>query len=420
MRRKNLFTAIMCTFCLTLSAVAPMTACAEETELTTEAVTEEAAEETEEETEAEVLERPDYTASDYVTLGEYKGLTVVKGSTEVTEEEIDDEVEYYISLADAQETLTEGTVQEGDTANIDYEGKIDGEAFDGNASTGYDLVIGSNTFISGFEDGLIGVEVGETVDLNLTFPETYSVEDLAGQDVVFTVTVNSIKRDPELTDELVSTISDGEYSDVESYRESIRAELQESKESSVESQMKSDLLTQIANTSTIDGYPQEMLDYGLSNMTATYKSYAEMYSMEFEDFLSTYFGMTEDEFETAALEAVQSSLQQELYLKAIAEAEAMEVSEEEFAEEAQNYADMYGYESADDLVAAYGDATVRISILQNKVLDFLLENAVITEEAETEAETEAASEEVAEVETEADTEAETEVETEAVETETEA
>jgi trigger factor len=397
-----------------------MTVCAEETELTTEAVTEEAAEETEEETEAEVLERPDYTASDYVTLGEYKGLTVVKGSTEVTEDEIDDEVEYYISLADAQETLTEGTVQEGDTANIDYEGKIDGEAFDGNASTGYDLVIGSNTFISGFEDGLIGVEVGETVDLNLTFPETYSVEDLAGQDVVFTVTVNSIKRDPELTDELVSTISDGEYSDVESYRESIRAELEESKESSAESQMKSDLLTQIANTSTIDGYPQEMLDYGLSNMTATYKSYAEMYSMEFEDFLSTYFGMTEDEFETAALEAVQSSLQQELYLKAIAEAEAMEVSEEEFAEEAQNYADMYGYESADDLVEAYGDATVRISILQNKVLDFLLENAVITEEAETEAETEAASEEVTEAETEAATEAETEVETEAVETETEA
>jgi trigger factor len=367
-----------------------------------------------------VLERPDYTASDYVTLGEYKGLTVVKGSTEVTEDEIDDEVEYYISLADAQETLTEGTVQEGDTANIDYEGKIDGEAFDGNASTGYDLVIGSNTFISGFEDGLIGVEVGETVDLNLTFPETYSVEDLAGQDVVFTVTVNSIKRDPELTDELVSTISDGEYSDVESYRESIRAELEESKESSAESQMKSDLLTQIANTSTIDGYPQEMLDYGLSNMTATYKSYAEMYSMEFEDFLSTYFGMTEDEFETAALEAVQSSLQQELYLKAIAEAEAMEVSEEEFAEEAQNYADMYGYESADDLVEAYGDATVRISILQNKVLDFLLENAVITEEAETEAATEAASEEVTEAETEAATEAETEVETEAVETETEA
>jgi trigger factor len=415
----------MCTFCLTVSSVAPVTVRAEETEAVTEAAEEteavSEADETEAETEAEVIERPTYTASDYVTLGEYKGLTVVKGSTEVTEDEIDEEAAYYISLADAQETLTEGTVQDGDTANIDYEGKLDGEAFDGGTAKGYDLEIGSGTFIDGFEEGLIGVEVGETVDLPLTFPENYGSEDLAGQDVIFTVTVNEIKRTPELSDELVSTITDGEYSDVESYRESLRAELEANKESTQESQMKSDLLTQIAASSTIEDYPQEMLDYGLSNMVSTYKSYAEMYSMEFEDFLSTYFGMTEDEFEEEALLAVQESLKQEMYLKAIAEAESMEVSEEEFATESQNFADQYGYDSAEDLISQYGEETVRISILQNKVLDFLLENAVITEEAETEAETETAEEAAAEEETEADAEVETEADTEAVtEAETEA
>jgi trigger factor len=332
----------------------------------------------------------------------------------VTEDEIDEEAAYYISLADAQETLTEGTVQDGDTANIDYEGKLDGEAFDGGTAKGYDLEIGSGTFIDGFEEGLIGVEVGETVDLPLTFPENYGSEDLAGQDVIFTVTVNEIKRTPELSDELVSTITDGEYSDVESYRESLRAELEANKESTQESQMKSDLLTQIAASSTIEDYPQEMLDYGLSNMVSTYKSYAEMYSMEFEDFLSTYFGMTEDEFEEEALLAVQESLKQEMYLKAIAEAESMEVSEEEFATESQNFADQYGYDSAEDLISQYGEETVRISILQNKVLDFLLENAVITEEAETEADTETAEEAAAEEETEAVAEVETEADTEAV------
>ena len=203
MRRKNLMAVLLCTFALSAASFAPMSAAAEETEAVTEAVTEAAEAESEaetdgasaetEETEA-VLERPDYNALDYVTLGEYKGLTVQDQPVEVTEEQIDSEVEYYIQLADALESVTEGTVEEGDTANIDYEGKLNGEAFDGGTAKGYDLIIGSDSFIDGFEDGLIGVAVGETVDLPLTFPENYGNEELAGQDVVFTVTVNVCRK----------------------------------------------------------------------------------------------------------------------------------------------------------------------------------------------------------------------------------
>lgn len=400
MRRKNLMAALLCTFALSAASFAPMSAAAEETEAVTEAVTEAAEAESEaetdgasaetEETEA-VLERPDYNALDYVTLGEYKGLMVQDQPVEVTEEQIDSEVEYYIQLADALESVTEGTVEEGDTANIDYEGKLNGEAFDGGTAKGYDLIIGSDSFIDGFEDGLIGVAVGETVDLPLTFPENYGNEELAGQDVVFTVTVNEIKRMPEVTDELISTITDGEYADVASYREYICGYLTDSMETQREYQLKLDLLTQVANNSEIKEYPQEMVDYGMSNMDSYYRSMAEQYSMEFADFLEAYMGMTEEEFQEQATDAVQQNLQQELYLKAIAEAEGLEVTDEEMAEQGAEYAAQYGYETVEELIAAYGESTVRISIMQDKVLDFLLENAVITE-AETEAATEAVTE----------------------------
>ena len=196
---------------------------------------------------------------------------------------------------------------------------------------------------------------------------------------------------PEVTDELISTITDGEYADVASYREYICGYLTDSMETQREYQLKLDLLTQVANNSEIKEYPQEMVDYGMSNMDSYYRSMAEQYSMEFADFLEAYMGMTEEEFQEQATDAVQQNLQQELYLKAIAEAEGLEVTDEEMAEQGAEYAAQYGYETVEELIAAYGESTVRISIMQDKVLDFLLENAVITE-AETEAATEAVTE----------------------------
>lgn len=401
MIRKNLITALMCTFCLAVSAVSPVTVLAEETETVTETGSE--AEEA-----AEVTDRPSYTASDYVELGEYKGLQVTKGSAEVTDDEILEEVTHDVSLADKLETLTEGTVQKWDTANIDFEGKLNGEAFDGGTSKGYDLEIGSGSFIAGFEDGLIGVQVGETVDLPLTFPENYGNADLAGQDVIFTVTVNEIKRAPELTDELVSTITDSEYSDVESYRESLRAELQADKESVLESQVKADLVSLVAGGSTITGYPQEVIDYLVDNNRTYYENYAAAYSMEFEDFLLQFMGMTEEQFEEETLAQAQEFMEQELYLTAIAEAEGIEISDEEYSQECQQYADQYGYDSVEDFVAQNGEGNIRSSMIQNKVLDFLLENAVITQVSETETDGEAESGQDTETETDTETDTETE------------
>ena len=388
MKRKHLIAMLLCAACLTTAAAAVS---AEETEAVTEVASEESTEE--EETEAP-MERPDYTASDYVTLGEYMGLTVQIDLT-ASEEEIEEELEYYLQTADVMEEITEGTVEEGDTVSIDYEGKKDGVAFDGGTAKDYDLTIGSNSFIDGFEDGLIGVNVGETVDLNLTFPENYFSEDLAGQDVVFTVTVHSIKRMPELTDDLVNTITEGEYTTIDAYKEYIRSYLEEDKAAQRDTMVMTDLFTQVTYNSTINEYPEEMVNYGVQSMRNYYEDMAESFSMEFADFMLMYFGMTEEDFDEQVVLAVQQNMQQELYLKAIAEAEGLELTEDEYAEGCERYAESYGYESGEELVAAYGEDTVRISILQDKVLEYLMENAVVEEitesesEVSTEAETEA-------------------------------
>lgn len=384
MKRKNMMTALVCAVCI---AAAPTAAIAQETEAVTEAASEleTGLEETEAESEEEVLVRPEYRALDYVTLGEYMGLKVQVAPVSVSDEDVEEEAKSSLQLYgdDVYETITEGQVQNGDTANIDYEGKLDGEAFDGGTSKGYDLKIGSGTFIDGFEDGLINVEIGTTVDLPLTFPESYHSEELAGKEVVFTVTVNEVKRMKELTDELVNEVTDGEFADLAAYKENVRVTLEANAEEERQNSIKTELLSMIAASSEITEYPQELVDYSVADMTNYYESFAAMYGMEFADFLEAYFGMTEEEYAEESVNAVKQNLQQELYVKAIAEAEGLEVDEEAYAAGCQKYMEDYGFESEEALVEAIGgEATLRLSILLDNTYDYLVENAVIEEIAE--------------------------------------
>ena len=427
MRRKNLMTALLCAAVVAASTVmAPGVVMAEETEAVTEASTEAATEaDTEASTEAsteealELAERPDYKALDYVELGEYKGLTVEVEPTAVSDDEVLKQIRANAG-SDILEEVTEGTVEEGDTANIDYEGKLDGEAFEGGTAKDTDLEIGSGTFIPGFEDRLVGVKIGDTVDLPLTFPENYT-EELAGKDVVFTVTVNSVKRMPELTDDLVNQITDGEYTDVASYKESVRKDLEDAKAASRPSEINNSLLTQIAATSTIKEYPQELVDYAANNMKNYYKQQAESSSMEFADFLSTYFSMDEDTFNEQVDLVVKQNLRAELYLKAIAEAEDIKLTDEEYEAKCEEYAENYGYDSVEKFKSAYTENEIRLSALEDKVLEFLSDNATVVEKSEDETEasseaeasTEATSEDGTESAAETETEAATEVATEA-------
>lgn len=363
------------------------------TETGTEAASETSNEaESSTETEAAAAERPDYTALDYVTLGEYKGLAVTLASTAVTDEEIDAEITSTLSQNDKLETLEEGTVEEGDIANIDYEGTKDGEAFDGGTDKGFDLTIGSGTFIEGFEEGLVGKNIGESVDLDLTFPENYQSTDLAGQAVVFHVTINSVKRAPELTDELAAEISDSQYKTVDEYRASVEATLKEGKASTRDSQKINDLMTQVYNNATINDYPEELVAFIKQQYVDYYTQYAEQSEMSLSDFIEQNLQTTEEEFNTSMEEMAKQSIRQEMLLKAIAETEKLELTDEEYQTRAQEYADQMGLDGVEGLEAQYGEKLVQTNLLLDKALELVEDSAVVTDPDAPADEVESASE----------------------------
>ena len=363
-----------------------------ESESTSETETgSEAESETESETEIKVADLPEYDASEYVTLGEYKGLTVEVSPVEVTDEQVMDQI-----ASETKQTLTEGTVESGDTVNIDYVGKIDGEEFDGGSAEGYDLEIGSCTFIDGFEDGIIGMQVGETKDLELKFPEEYHSEDLAGKDVVFTVTVNSISRVPELTDEVADSVVEGMTA--EAYQESVRQDLEDQAKESQKTEAEQKLLQAVYDNATINGYPEENLQYTMKRATDYYEWLASMYGMSLDDYLTNY-GMTQDEFKEQLQPVAEEALGEEMTLLAIAKEENIEVSDQEYQDGLARYAETQGLDDPSKLEESYGENYIRNSLLQEKVLEFLYENATIEEVKETESDTEAASEEATEEET---------------------
>ena len=380
-----------------------------ETEGETEAVTE-AESETEEETEATVQMMPEYNAEDYVTLGDYVNLTVEVEPIEIS----DDEIQGVIDI-DTIEVLTEGSVEAGDIANIDYEGKLDGVAFDGGTATGYDLGIGSGTFIPGFEDALIGIAVGETKDIDLTFPEEYHSEELAGKDVVFTVTVNSVKRVPELTDEVAQKVAG---KTAEEYKESIRQDLVAEALEQRKTNVQNELIAKAAENATITEYPEANLEYTINHGMAYYEYIASMYGMSLDDFLAAN-GMDQESFRAEMEPIAKQALGQEMVLLAIAKAEGIELSDEEYETGLSDLAAQQGLTDSQTLLDAYGETYIRSSLIQQKVVQYLYENAEIVESAAAEETTEAAEETTEAVAEETATEA-AETETEAEESETEA
>ena len=398
-----------------------------ETETAAEEDTAEAASETSSEAASETAEteelgeEPEYKALDYVTLGQYKALEVTVCSLDVTEDEIQQQFYDDCSSHDKLLQVTEGEVAEGDVVNIDYVGSIDGVEFDGGTDKGVDLTIGSGTFIPGFEDGLIGAAIGKEINVNVTFPENYGKTDVAGKDAVFAVTVNFVKKAPEMTDDIVAEISD--HKTVDEYRKGVEEQLKADKEAQQNSDKINGILNQIYSASTINGYPEEVVNYRTAQMKAYYTQVAEQSDMTLADFLSNQLQMTEEQFDQQCPAVIKQSMIQELLLKAVAESENMEISDEEYEAGIEKYIKSTGAESKETLLSQYTEAEIRRSLIMDKALDFLKENTTVKvegeDESETSSETEAASEAESTSETETVSEAETEVASEtAAETET--
>ena len=380
------------------------------------------------ETEYVAPPKPEYDIFDYIEIDDeaYKELTILvdpaqKATDEEVEQEINNNITYSEDYDEIIEKKTKGKVKTGDVVNIDYVGTKDGEAFDGGTAEGYDLEIGSGSFIDGFEDGLIGKEIGSEVDLDLTFPEDYGVEDLNGADVVFHVTLNYVAETPELTDELVKKLSGDEYDNVDDYVESVRSQIQANYDEEYKNNAYTQIMEKLIELYPIEEYPEENVDYYVNDIMEKYiKPYASMYGMSLEDFISAaYNGLTEDEFlEQQVIPSAQASLAQEIILSAIADKEGITMTDPELDKLLEEYADEYGV-TVDELIAGTDRETIRSSELQQKVMNWLFENVDIEEAQETEAEdlfgleTEAETAVETEAETAAETEAETAAETEA-------
>ena len=361
--------------------------------------------------------------ADYVTLGEYTGVEVSVDAPVVTDEYLDSYIDYVLQSNMVKTEVTDRPVEEGDIVNIDYEGKIDGVAFDGGTAQGYDLTIGSGAFIDGFEDGLIGAQSGETLDVNVTFPEDYRGEEVAGKDAVFTVTVNSISVEslPELTDEFVQGLDVG-VNTVEEYRQYAYDLLMEEEQNTHDSNAEVAILEAVMANSELQDPPEDMTNRYYSRMIDNMTYYASMYGYDLETFLSIQ-GTSEDAIRESSVQAGQEIIT----MQAIAEAEGLSVTDEELDAEIESNAGSLGYDDVEEYRASLDVEGYREYMMSEKVLDFLLENAVVTDvEPETEAaeaettetgETEEAERETAETESAAETQtAEAETETQATET----
>ena len=345
----------------------------------------------------ELPEIEDYVASDYMTLGKYKGVEVTVEKLEVTTEDIEQRIQEVLASDPIKTEITDRPVQEGDTVNIDYEGLLDGEAFEGGTDQGHELVIGSNSFIEGFEEGLIGANAGDKLALDLTFPEEYSnSSELAGKAVVFNVTVNSIIESvtPELTEEYVKENTDSDT--IEAYKESIRKELEEANRQEMDTEKENKIFTAVFEGSTFTSVPDTLINYYTAYYTNylnyQLEQYAAMYGVDTQTYMDN-IGYTQEKMDSDITTQAEAFSKNDLMIQAIVQAEKLEVTDEDYDNTVANYLENSGIESEEELLQNVTEKDIRYSALMQKAYNFIIDNAIVTEVDPTPIPTPAASEE---------------------------
>lgn len=308
-----------------------------------------------------------------VTLGDYKGVTVEKTIQSVTDEDVQNEIDNALANYPVE---VDQAAKEGDTVNIDYVGKIDGEEFDGGSDQGADLKLGSGKFIDGFEDGLIGARKGETRTLNLTFPEDYT-QDLAGKAVEFTVTVNAVKEPlSEPTDQWVADNIEG-YDNIADYKAGIRSEQEESNEQTAENQVRYAAWTQVIDNCTINEYPETLVEVGKKLYKQQVETYAKYAGMELDAYIESS-GLTQEEYQSNMEEYGKNVAAQALVCQAICNKEGFAIGDDDYQKALQDMLTEYGC-TEDELIQTYGQDNVEQSIMLNRVSNLIMENANVTE-----------------------------------------
>ena len=326
----------------------------------------------------ELLKATDYKVEKYVKLNDYMNMTVeLSKDYTVSDADIQSYIEYLMSMYPSYEVSDKKTVESGDVVNIDYVGKIDGEEFSGGSATGQHLEIGSGSFIDGFEDGLIGKTVGETVELNLTFPEDYTNNtDLAGKAVVFTVTINSIDTKKEmvyddLTDEYVSeNFGNKGISTVDDLKSQVSSVLENRNHSSKMTEIQSGVLQKLLDECEVT-LPDGLLDQRIAEYKERVNNAVEKSGKSFED----YMGMSEDDFNNQVSDYIEESLKQELILEAVVKDMNLSVSQKKFEEFVDSYVSSYNIADRDTFYKEYGgEDYIRLSYAENQALSKIMES----------------------------------------------
>lgn len=307
--------------------------------------------------------------NDYVRLGDYEGIAVEMVKAEVSDQEVEDEIAFQIDINTESTQITDRPAQSGDTVLIDFEGTIDGEEFDGGSGYGYTIVIGDGVFLEELENGMIGMEPGEEKDITVTFPENYE-ETVAGKEAVFHITLYSIQRvtTPEYTDEFVQSVSS--YETREEYEEAIRNELLASKEQEAREETAEELIQKIIEDTEFKEIPEELYESCRAQKERQNQYEEELFGISLED-----MGITQEDTEAEIDEMVR----ERLVLEAIAQEEEIEVTQEECDEYIAQNMDYYGYNTAEQMEEVYGSDGIEAAVLKEKVSDFLIEHAEITE-----------------------------------------
>lgn len=279
-----------------------------------------------------------YNLDEYVKVADYHDMPFKVQTAEVTDEDVEAEINTRLQLASTVESSTEGVVEDGDTINIAFVGKIDGEQFEGGSSESYDLTVGTTSMIDGFVEGLIGKNVGETVTLDLQFPEEYHSAEVAGKPVVFEVTINSKKTTvtPEFNDEFVQQNS--EFQTTDEYRANLKEVLTKQAQERLDAEVKDSLWEIIISKSEALKYPEtEMGEANIAadEMETEYKNQATLYGMEWPDFLSMFMGTDEAGFAEMKDEFAKGRVLSEMVMYKMARDEKVEITQKEFEERAK-------------------------------------------------------------------------------------
>lgn len=309
-----------------------------------------------------------------VKLGDYKGLPIKKKATRVTQKDIDAEVERLQQRYADMVVKEEGNVESGDTAVIDFEGFKDGVAFDGGKAESYPLEIGSGAFIPGFEDQLIGMAKEETKDINVTFPENYQVAELAGQPVVFKVTVHEIKTKvlPEANDELIKEAKIKDVETMEDYRAYVKKNLSERKDRENEENFTNELLEKVVANAEVE-IPDAMIERETDEMVREITQRLSAQGFTLEQFAQVT-GQDEEKIRTEVRQDAEKKVRVRLVLEAVAEAEQFEISDEEIDAELKAIADQYSMQIEQVRNLISHDA-VSYDLRQRKALELIKETA---------------------------------------------